>query len=124
MDLIYKNEAYKIIGAAMEIHNILGSGFLEAVYQEALEIEFKKRGIPFVREPHLKIIYKDITLKKTYEADFVCYDKIIIETKATRQLTGKDESQVINYLTATGFELGLLFNFGAGSLEYKRLVRY
>ena len=124
MDLIYKNEAYKIIGAAMEVYNVLGSGFLEAVYQEALEIEFKKRGIPYIREPRLKITYKEIILNKTYEADFVCYDKIIIETKATRQITGTDESQVINYLKAIGFELGLLINFGAESLEYKRLVRY
>lgn len=124
MDLIYKNEAYKIIGAAMEVHNVLGSGFLEAVYHEALEIEFKKREIPYVRESQLKIIYKDITLKKTYYADFVCHGKIIVETKAIQQLTGIDESQVINYLKATGFELGLLINFGAESLEYKRLVRY
>ncbi len=124
MDLIYKNEAYKIIGAAMEVHTVLGSGFLEAVYQEALEIEFKKREIPYARESQVKIIYKDITLKKTYYADFVCYDKIIVETKAIQQLTGIDESQVINYLKATGFELGLLINFGAESLEYKRLVRY
>ncbi len=108
----------------MEVHTVLGSGFLEAVYQEALEIEFKKREIPYARESQVKIIYKDITLKKTYYADFVCYDKIIVETKAIQQLTGIDESQVINYLKATGFELGLLINFGAESLEYKRLVRY
>ena len=124
MELIYKKEAYAIIGAAMEVHNVLGNGFLEAVYQEALEIEFKKRGIPFKREQKLEIIYKDITLQKTYDADFVCYDKIIVETKATSHLTGSDEAQVINYLKATGFKLGILINFGAPSLEYKRLVRY
>ena len=123
MNLLYENESYRIIGAAMEVHNELGPGFLEAVYQEALAIEFEKQQIPFIKEPKLVIIYKGQELNKYYEADFVCYDKIIVETKATKQLTGTDESQVINYLKATGFKLALLFNFGAESLEYKRLVR-
>ena len=123
MGLLYENESYKIIGAAMEVHRELGPGFLEAVYQEALAIEFEKQGIPFVREPKLMVSYKGVQLSKYYEADFICYEKIIVETKATKQLTGSDESQVINYLKATGLKLGLLFNFGAESLEYKRLVR-
>ena len=123
MGLLYENESYKIIGAAMEVHRELGPGFLEAVYQEALAIEFEKQGIPFVREPKLMVSYKGVQLSKYYEADFICYEKIIVETKATKQLTGSDESQVINYLKATGLKLGLLFNFGAESLEYKQIGR-
>ena len=124
MKLIYKQESYEIIGAAMEVHRELGSGFLEAVYQEALALEFKSRGIPFKKEVKLEISYKGQALSKYYEADFVCYDKIIVETKALHELSGIDESQVINYLKATGFKLGLLLNFGSESLEYNRLVRY
>ncbi len=122
-ELIYQEESYKIIGAAMEVHRQLGSGFLEAVYQEALAIEFKKREIPFEREQELTVYYKGKPLIKHYNADFVCYDKIIVETKALDEISGKDESQVINYLKATGFQLGLLINFGRQSLEYRRLVR-
>ena len=124
MDLIYKEESYKIIGAAMEVHRELGNGFLEAVYQEALAIELKRMDIRYEREVKLKVNYKGQVLSKHYEADFVCYDKIIIETKAMSKLCGEHESQVINYLKTTGFKLGLLINFGAESLEYKRLVRY
>ncbi len=123
MNLLYENESYKIIGTAMKVHKELGSGFLEAVYQEALGIEFEKQGIPYLSEPRLKISYSGQELKKYYKADFICYEKIIIEVKATKQLTGIDESQVINYLKATSIKLGLLFNFGTESLEYKRLIR-
>ena len=122
MELIYKEEAYRIIGAAMEVHTELGCGFLEAIYQEALEIEFQKQGISYEREKLLPVYYKDIKLKKRYSADFVCYDKIIVELKALSSLTTQDESQVLNYLKATSFKLGLLFNFGSKSLQYKRLV--
>ena len=124
MDIIYKDEAYKIIGAAMEVHRQLGSGFLEAVYQEALTIEFEKRNIPFQKEPKLEIHYQGILLSKYYEADFICFEKIIVETKALNELVGINESQVINYLKATGYKLGILINFGTESLEYKRLIRY
>jgi len=123
MDLIYEKESYKIIGAAMEVHSRLGSGFLEAVYQEALAIEFEKRSIPYIKEAKLEITYKERTLLKFYQADFICYDKIIVETKAQKELTGIDESQVINYLKATGMKIGLLVNFGAESLDHKRLFR-
>ena len=108
----------------MEVHRELGPGFLEAVYQEALAIEFKRKGIPFKQEVKLEITYKGQTLSKYYEADFVCYNKIILETKAINELTGGHESQVLNYLKATNFKLGLLVNFGADSLEYKRLIRH
>ena len=107
----------------MEVHNTLGSGFLEAVYQEALAVEFEKRGIPFNQEKRLKIKYKDQVLSKYYEADFICFDKIIVETKALSELSGIDEAQVINYLKATGLKIGLLINFGAESLEHIRLFR-
>ncbi len=123
MDLIHKEETYKIIGAAMDVHTTLGSGFLEAVYQEALAIEFRIRGVPFKQEKKLEIEYKEQTLSKYYEADFICYDKIIVETKALSELSGIDEAQVINYLKATGLKIGLLINFGAESLEHKRLLR-
>jgi len=124
MDLIYKDESYKIIGACMEVHRELGPGFLEAVYQEALELEFQKQNIPYEREKLLNIFYKGVKLTKYYSADFVCYDKIILETKAINELTGGHESQVLNYLKATDYKLGILVNFGAESLEYKRLIRH
>jgi len=123
MDLIYKDEVYEIIGAAMEVHKELGCGFLEAVYQEALELEFQDRNIPYCREPKLEIYYKEQLLNKYYEADFICYDKIIVELKALSGLTSDNESQLLNYLKATIMKVGLLINFGKPSLEYKRMVK-
>ena len=123
MSIIYKSESYNILGAAMEVHKQLGNGFLEAVYQEALAIEFANRNIPFIREYRLKIEYKGQLLSKYYIADFVCYDKIIVEIKAIKELTGIDESQVINYLKAGDYKLGILLNFGKISLDQKRLIR-
>ena len=121
--LIFKEESFQIIGACYEVHKELGAGFLEAIYQEALECEFLERGIPYKKEVKLKVNYKGKSLKKEYFADFICYDKIIIELKALDELAGPHESQVINYLKATNLELGLLINFGQSSLKYKRLVR-
>ena len=121
--MILKKEAYNIIGACMEVHSILGQGFLESVYQEALAIEFEKRKIPFVKEKKLEIEYKDVKLEKYYIADFICYDNIIVELKALTDLTSNETSQVLNYLTITGYSLALLVNFGQKSLEYKRLVK-
>ncbi len=122
VDLLYKEESYKIIGACMEVHKNLGCGFLEPVYQEALALEFNLRNIPFEKEKSLPISYKGYRLTKKYIADFICYDSIIIELKALSSLTSAHESQVVNYLKATGFKLGLLINFGVSSLKYKRLV--
>lgn len=122
MNLIYKEESYEIIGAAMKAHQELGFGFLEEVYQQALEYEFKDVLIPYEREVPLKIRYKNEYLDKEYIADFICYDKIIVELKALSAVTSDHEAQVINYLKATGFKLGLLINFGTKSLFYKRLV--
>jgi len=113
---------YEIIGAAIEVHRVMGHGFLEAIYQEALGIEFSSRQIPFQKEVDLSIYYKDMILSTSYRADFLCYEGVIVELKAISQLSGKEESQVINYLKATGLETGLLLNFGTNSLEYKRFV--
>ena len=106
----------------MEVHRELGPGFLEPVYQEALELEFERQGIPFEREKELKISYKGHILKKKYVADFICNDKIIVELKALSALSGEHVAQVLNYLKATGFKLGMLINFGEASLKFKRLV--
>ena len=121
-DFLYKSETYRIIGAAMEVHKELGCGFLEAVYQEALELEFQYKKIPYQREAKLEIYYKEQLLKKYYEADFICYDKVIVELKALSALTSEHESQLLNYLKSTGLKVGLLINFGKESLEYKRMV--
>ena len=121
--IIYKDESYKIVGAAFNVYNKLGHGFLEAVYQEALEIEFKKQGIPYEREKELKITYDGVELKATYKPDFVCYNKIIVELKAVSYLEDSHRAQVYNYLHATGFKLGLLMNFGnTDELEKERIV--
>ena len=121
-DFLYKSETYEIIGAAIAVHNELGCGFLEAVYQEALELEFQSRNIPYQREARLDIYYKGQLLKKHYEADFICYDKVIVELKALSALTSENESQLLNYLKATRLKVGLLINFGRKSLEHKRMV--
>ena len=121
--IVYKEEAYKIVGAAFKVYNGLGHGFLEAVYQEALEIELQKQGIPYEREKELKIRYDGIELKQTYKADFVCFGKIIVELKAVSALDDTHRSQVYNYLHATGHKLGLLLNFGnSEGLEKDRIV--
>jgi len=117
----YDEETYKIIGAAMEVHRHLGCGFLEAVYGDALAIEFTNRNIPFEREKLINIKYKDTTLEHYYVADFVCYDSIIVELKAVTELNKTFEAQVLNYLNATGYESGLLINFGELSLKHHRI---
>ncbi len=122
VDLIYKEEVYQIVGAAMEVHKELGCGFLEAVYQEALAIEFEERKIPFEEEKEIEIFYKDLRLDKKYRADFFCFNKIIVEVKALSGLAPEHESQLLNYLKATEEKVGVLLNFGTSSLQYKRMV--
>lgn len=122
--MIFADESFSINGAAFKVYKTLGHGFLEAVYQEALELEFQKRGIPYEREKELKILYDGVELKQTYKADFVCYGKIVVELKAVAELDDAHRSQVYNYLKATGYKLGLLYNFGHyDGLEYERKVK-
>jgi GxxExxY protein len=121
-DLIYKEKVFKIIGAAFEVSNNLGAGFLEAVYQEALEIEFTDKQIPFESQKRIPILYKKRILSKEYIADFLCYDQILIEIKAIKMLTEIEEAQLLNYLKATKLPLGLLINFGNPKLEWNRFA--
>lgn len=124
MELLYKEEVFNIVGAAIEVHRELGPGFLEAVYQEAFEIELRARSIPFESQKPLHLSYKGEQLQKEYVADLVVYDKIIVELKALERLSGSEESQIINYLKATGMRVGVLLNFGADcKLEWKRFIK-
>lgn len=121
--LIYEEESYAVIGAAMDVYYRLGCGFAEPVYQEALAYELGLRQIPFVEQKKLRVRYKDRLLKKGYRADFVCFEKIIVEIKAQTVLIPVDWAQVLNYLKASSFRLGLLFNFGSAvDLEKKRII--
>ncbi len=115
-------KTYRIIGAAMEVHKELGCGFLEAVYQEAMEREFTCQEIPFLGQPVVQIFYKENPLNKTYQPDFICYDQVIVEIKAISNLSGIEKAQLINYLKASELRIGLLLNFGSKSLEYKRFI--
>ena len=119
-ELILKDEVYQIVGAAMEVSNELGCGFLEAVYQESLAMEFDVRQIPHVPQKRIAIFYKGRALCKEYIADFLCYDRIIVEIKAIKAITGIEEAQLLNYLKATKLPLGLIVNFGAPQLEWRR----
>lgn len=121
-DILFKEESYKIIGACMEVHKKLNSGFLESVYSEALELELKKSGIPFEKEKKLPVYYEDKPLSKYFRADFVCFNSIILELKATKFLIEADNRQTINNVKATKYKPGLLINFGTPSLTYKRIV--
>ena len=123
VELICKDEVYAVVGAAMTVYNILKPGFLEAVYQEAFEIELAERGIPFRAQAELPIIYKSRTLEKRYVADFVAFDRVVVEIKALPRLVGREEAQLLNYLRAARLRVGVLINFGAPDrLEWKRMV--
>ena len=121
-EIVYREESYKVIGACMEVHRKLGPGFLESVYSEALEIEFQKADIPYEKEKKLPVYYDDQQLHKYFRADFVCYDAIIIEIKATNFTVDANKKQTLNNIKSTNFKLGLLINFGMPSLKYYRLV--
>ncbi|MDA9830225.1 GxxExxY protein [Akkermansiaceae bacterium] len=116
-------ETYSVIGAAMEVHRELGNGFLERVYQDALEIELVRRAIPFEREQAVPVLYKGDRLGTPYRADFVCYGSVIVELKAVKELTDVESAQVLHYLKATGFERALLINFATPRLDYKRFIQ-
>ena len=120
--LLFEEETYKIIGACMKVHASLGNGFLESVYQEALEKQFIKENIPFQRHEKLNVIFNHEKLKKYFVADFVCYDKVVLELKAVSFLRQDDERQLLNYLKATSMEVGLLVNLGQKSLVWKRMI--
>lgn len=121
-DFLYKNECYKIIGSCMDVHSNLGCGFLESVYQEALELEFIRNFIPYESESQIDIYYKGIVLDKKYYSDFICYNEIILELKAVKSLEEIHTAQLMNYLKATQKKVGYLINFGSTSLEYKRFI--
>ena len=122
-DILLKDEVYAIIGAAFEVYNTLGSGFLEAVYQEALAIEFRLRNIPFQEQAPVQVEYKGEELKTKYQADFLCYSEIIVEIKAQECLVSSNEAQLLNYLHGTKLPVGVLINFGNNTkLEWKRFV--
>ncbi len=122
-DILFKQESFRIIGACFELHNEMGSGFLEPVYQECLEIELASQGIPFYQKRELDLRYKTRQLEQKYIPDFVCFDQIIVEIKAVDSLCDDHRAQVINYLNATGFRLGLLVNFGTHPrIQYERFV--
>lgn len=120
-NLLYGDESFQIVGAALHVHSVLGCGFAEKVYQDALEIEFRKRGIPYEREKHLTITYEGEILDHDFYVDFLCYGRIVVELKAVNEVLPAFKSQVINYLKAGNFKLGYLFNFGETSLYRERL---
>ena len=122
MELVFKEESYKIIGACMEVHNELGKGFNEIVYKDALEIEFQLQEIPYSREILFDVFYKGHMLKRKYCADFVVYDNIILEVKAIGSLDSGNIKQTLNYLAVTKIQLGLLVNFGEDKLKYQRIL--
>lgn len=116
-------ETYAILGAAMVVHRELRHGLLEAVYQDALVVEFETRSVPFEREKLLKVFYKGKPLPSFFKADFVCFDAAIVECKSQASIGAAEDAQVINYLALTGLERAIILNFGASTLQYKRLVR-
>jgi GxxExxY protein len=120
-ELLYPDLTENIIGSALEVHKTLGAGFLESVYEQALSIEFDLRMIPYNRQKTFEVIYKGKSAK-LFSCDFVVYDKIILEIKAIKKISEIEQAQVINYLKASGLKLGLLVNFGSGSLEFKRFI--
>ena len=122
--LLYKDECYRIYGCIYDVNRNLGSGFMEAVYQEALEIELKRNDIPYTSQHELKILYDGVPLTSKYIADIVCYEKIIIEIKAVSKINNQHKAQLMNYLAVTGFRLGLLINFNSfPKAEIIRMVR-
>ncbi len=121
-DILFKDESYKIIGACFEVHKILGHGFKESVYKDALEVEFTKVGIPFQREKTYSIFYKEQKLKHYFTADFIAYDTIILEIKIGTYIGEPYLKQTLNYLKASGLKLGIVINFGTRSLEHQRVI--
>jgi GxxExxY protein len=122
MDILFKEEAYKIIGAAMKVHRFFGCGFTEKVYQDALEIEFQEQRIPFLREQSIFATYHGQQLQSEFKPDFICYNEIIVELKAVKELEDFQRSQTINYARVANMKIALLINFGEPSLRYERYI--
>jgi len=124
-ELLFKDETYRMLGACFEVYKDKGCGFHEPVFHECLEIEFSMQGIPAISKPKVALAYKGRSLKQTFEPDFVCFQQIILELKAVSNLSTEHEAQVMNYLKATGFPLGMLVNFGHyPRLEHMRIVAH
>lgn len=121
--IIYKKESYEIIGACMEVHNHLGPGFLEIVYKDALEVEFKNLGIPYEREKEYIVNYKGVILPRKFNADFVVFDKIILEVKAAAAIHENHQAQSLNYLAVSKEKLAVIVNFGEAKLNFQRMVK-
>ena len=122
-ELIFKEEVYRVVGAALEVYNELGSGFLESVYQEAIELELASANIPFQSQVPLRIKYKDQVLKKQFIADLICFGAVLVELRAIDQITKREEAQILNYLRATGLRVAVVINIGdPGRLDWKRLI--
>ena len=121
--ILYKNESYKIIGACMEVHNQLGPGFLEIVYKDALEVEFTNLGMPYTREKEYAVKYKDAILPHKFYADFVVYDRIILEVKAASTINENYQAQALNYLAVSREKLAIIVNFGEVNLNFQRLIK-
>ena len=121
-NFLYKQETHRIIGAAMAVHRYLGCGFVERVYQDALEIEMKKENIPFLREPSIFAEYRGERLKSEFIPDFICFDKVLVELKAVKELDDMHRSQTLNYARIGGYEVALLINFGQTSLQFERFA--
>lgn len=122
MDFEFKEETYRIIGAAMEVHKTLGPGFAEKVYQDALEVEFKMRNIPFRREERLHVCYKDVTLSTEFVPDFICFNSVVVELKSVKEIEDVFRAQTINYIKVANLRVGLLLNFGQNSLVQERYM--
>ncbi len=120
--MLLKEECYKIIGARMSVHKELGSAFLESVYQEALALEFTEQNIPFVKEKALDVYYRGNKLEKVYYADFLCYDRIIVELKVANSIAEAHVSQALHYLAALKMNVALVVNFGEAALQWKRVI--
>jgi len=121
-NILYKDESYSIIGCCIEVYNVLGRGFLEVVYKDALEIEFQMNNIPYTREKIFEIEYKGKILQRMYQADFILFDKIILEVKHYKILSNDNLAQTLNYLKVSGLKLGILANFGESSFNSKRVI--
>ena len=124
VDILFKDESFQIMGACFEVHNVMGAGFVEPVYQECLALEFGLRGIPFIAENPLNLRYKQFQLEQKYVPDFVCFDQIIVEIKAVSEICDDHRAQVHNYLHATGLKLAVLVNFGSHpKVQYERIAK-